>query len=789
MQSRRLMLWMGAVLVVVFSAAVKLVAPAPVAFAQQPQQVSAPDATTPLIKAETRLVLVDTIVTDKKGNYLSDLTQKDFKVWEDDKEQQIKSFSSEAGQGPGSADQKHYLVLFFDNSTMDMTDQARARDAAAKFIAANAGPNRLMAIADFTGVVHVAQNFTADADRLTKVVAQVKFSSVNPNATVQVASLGMPTLGNAEADFGARSVLLALRSMAKNLANVPGRKSLVFLTSGFPTTPEIQSELTAVVDSCNKANVAVYPIDVRGLTAGGPALGPGPGARLRRPAHARASRVARASLTYTDASAQRDRGAHLVLVQHGGGGRPAGGGGVGGGGGGGVGGGGGGRPGGAGGGTGGGGGKPGGGGTGNPGGGGSRGGTGGGRPTSGGNPGLVRTPYFNNPYNQPRLIIPQFPPSASTNQQILYQLADGTGGFVILNSNDLLAGMEKIAREQTQYYILAYTPSVSAEGSCHALKVKVDRGGTVVRSRSGYCNLRPLDLLAGKPIEKDLETRANTAQAGNVAASMALPYFYTSPNTARVNLAMEIPSSSIKFEKEKGKQHAEINVLGIAYKPDGSVGARFSDTANLDLDGKKEVQEFQKAPFHYENQFDVASGQYTLKVVFRSSGESFGKLEAPLAVDPYDGKQFSLSGVALSRDVRRVTDMATGLDDVLLADRTPLVVQGMQIVPTGGTHFNKTDNAVIYVEIYEPLMASSNANPVKVGLAYIVVDRKSGEKRVDDSGLINLESSAKAGNPVIPLGLRIPVEKLPPGSYRAEIKAMDSAGHTTKQRSADFDVE
>src|SRR5882762_11954878 len=228
MKFRRL-LWIAAFALIVLFAAWKLSVHAPVAFAQQQpaQPVSAPDPT-PLIKAETRLVLVDTIVTDKKGNYLSDLTQKDFKVWEDDKEQQIKSFSSEAGQGPGSADQKHYLVLFFDNSTMDMTDQARARDAAAKFIAANAGPNRLMAIADFTGVVHIAQNFTADADRLTKVVAQVKVSSVNPNATVQVASLGMPTLGNAEADFGARSVLLALRSMAKNLANVPGRKSLVF---------------------------------------------------------------------------------------------------------------------------------------------------------------------------------------------------------------------------------------------------------------------------------------------------------------------------------------------------------------------------------------------------------------------------------------------------------------------------------------------------------------------------------------------------------------------------------
>ena len=797
--SRRLMIWMGAALGVALWITVKMVIP--VASAQQAQPVSTSDTNTPLIKAETRLVLVDTIVTDKKGNYISDLVQKDFKVWEDDKEQPITSFSAEAGQGSGNNDQKHYLVLFFDNSTMDMNDQARARDAAAKFIAANAGPNRLMAIADFTGAVHIAQNFTDDAERLKKVVAQVKFSSVNPNAPVEIASLGMPSLSSAEADFGARSVLLALRSMAKNLSNIPGRKSLIFLTSGFPLTPEIQSELTAVVDSCNKSNVAVYPIDVRGLTSTLPM--PSAGAKLHHSAPAHRSHGASVSLRYASAHRRRYLGAHLVRVQRtggggggtggagGGGGRP-GGGGVGGGGGGTAGGGG--RPGGgstSGGTTGGG--RPGGGGTGGT-GGGTRGGggtTGGGRPTTGGNTGgFNRNPYFNNPYNQPRLIVPQFPPSASTNQQILYQLADGTGGFVILNSNDLLAGMERIAKEQTHYYILGYSPAVSAEGSCHALKVKVDRGGTVVRSRSGYCNVRPVDLLAGKPIEKDLETRANGSQAGNVAAVMALPYFYTSPNTARVNLAMEIPGNSVKFEKEKGKQHAEINVLGIAYKPDGSVGARFSDKVDLDLDGKKEVQEFQKTTFHYENQFDVASGQYNLKVAFTSSGESFGKLEAPLVVDPYDGKQFSLSGVALSHDVRRVTDMASGLDDVLLADRTPLVVQGMQVVPTGGTHFTKTDNAVIYVEIYEPLMTSDNAaNPLKVGIMYVVIDRKSGEKKVDDSGLINLEASAKPGNPVIPLGIRIPMDKLSPGSYRAEIKAMDSAGNTTKQRTAEFEVE
>jgi len=49
-----------------------------------------------VIHKETRLVLVDTVVTDKKGKYVRDLTQKDFKVFEDNKEQPVVSFSAES---------------------------------------------------------------------------------------------------------------------------------------------------------------------------------------------------------------------------------------------------------------------------------------------------------------------------------------------------------------------------------------------------------------------------------------------------------------------------------------------------------------------------------------------------------------------------------------------------------------------------------------------------------------------------------------------------------------------
>src|SRR5258708_13876731 len=47
-----------------------------------------------VIKKESKLVLVDSVVTDKKGNYIRDLTQNDFKVFEDNKEQAVSTFST-----------------------------------------------------------------------------------------------------------------------------------------------------------------------------------------------------------------------------------------------------------------------------------------------------------------------------------------------------------------------------------------------------------------------------------------------------------------------------------------------------------------------------------------------------------------------------------------------------------------------------------------------------------------------------------------------------------------------
>ncbi len=753
-----------------------------------------------VIKKESKLVLVDVVATDKKGNYLHDLTQNDFKVYEDNKEQTISSFSAGADTAIQANGQRRYLILFFDNSTMQTPDQIQARNAANKFIAANAGPDHLMAVVDFGGSLRIVQNFTANADLLRAAVAGVKTSAVNPNANiagdsqpVTIASTGISSLNNAEADFGARSMLLAVRSLAKNLRGTPGRKMVVLFSGGFALTPENESELTATIDACNKSNMAIYALDARGLVTGGPAAS----SRLRLQDDSNAA----ANHRTTAAAAASTNGPHLVLVSYPDPQRPGGGGagGTGGAGGGGRGGAGGtGGAGGAGGGRGGtggtggtgAGGKGGAGGTGAGGktGGGTSGGTTGGKPAGGGGTtGRVNNPgayNYNSPYNQPRTIVPPFPQSAATNQQILAALAEGTGGFTIFNTNDLLGGLERIGREQNEFYILGYVPKESAEGTCHTLKVKLNRGGTNVRSRSGYCNVKASNTLEGKPVEKQLESRATGSQGGSIKGGMQAPYFYTAANVARVNLAMEIPADTVQFNKDKGKYHANLNVLGIAYRTDGTVGARFSDTVNLDLE-KDDWKEFTKTPYRYENQFDATPGTYKLTVVLSAGGDAFGKFEAPLQIDSYDGKQFSLGSVVLTDSAQRLGDIPTSLDSALLEDRTPLVVQGMQITPSGSNRFKRDENVVLYSEIYAPLLTSEN--PPRVGLGYRIFDRAT-NKEVFFTGVISADAYIQKGNPIVPVGLKVSVKDLAPGGYRLTLQAADAAGNKAPNRNVDFDV-
>jgi len=205
----------------------------------------------------------------------------------------------------------------------------------------------------------------------------------------------------------------------------------------------------------------------------------------------------------------------------------------------------------------------------------------------------------------------------------------------------------------------------------------------------------------------------------------------------------------------------------------------------LDMD-KKDVKEFSKGPFKYQNTFNIAPGEYTLKLVLSSGGDKFAKYEKPLSIAPFDGKQLGISGPALSDDIRPVNDLVASLDSQLLEDQTPLVFQGNEVFPQPGNRFQRGDKVSFYVEVFEPKMQTAFAP--RVGVLFNIVDSKTNQP-VFTSNTILVDSMGRAGDPLIPVVQAIPLDKLQAGSYRLEVRARNSDGGVTPVRAADFDVQ
>ncbi len=627
----------------------------------------------PILRSETRIVLLDAVAMDKNGKFAAGLTKKDFRIWEDGKEQKISGFSLESsGVSPERAN-KHYIAMFFDTSA-SQTSQLVVRHEDVRFIDGFASPDRMMAVINYSSNsgAHIAQNFTNDKEQLKKAFALVAGSSGSAPTDAGGAFRGRGA-GAAMVDpSGSRNMLVALRGVVNSLANIRGRKALVFFTGGMTVTSEAFPELQATIDACNKANVALYTV---GAGAGSAESG---------------------DSAVTNHPVPNRRASEMNFEQ----------------------------------------------------------------------------------LNQ--------------GQNLSRSLAEGTGGLDFLTSNDVAASLGAIAQEQDEYYLIGYAPTVySAEGSCHELKVKVDRGDLEVRARKSYCTSKPVDLLSGKPAGKELEERAASSASGNATAKMQLPWFYTAPNAARVDLALDIAPSALKFQKEKGKLHGEFDLAGVAYKADGTVATRVSDTVKLDFNTQQEADAFLKAPFHYENQFDIAPGQYTFRMAF-SSGSSdaqgFGRVEMPLKVEPWNGQALSVSAVALSHGAHPAADLASGLDVSLLEGIRPLIARGTEVVPTGTARFQRNEQGFFYMEIYEPLLTAAKPDaplpPVRIRVRFL--NRATGEVK-SDTGAQPAAIFERAGNPIVPILSHLPIASLPAGGYKMEVSVMRETGDPVV-RTADFDV-
>jgi len=259
------------------------------------------------ISVSTRLVEVGVIARDKNGP-VADLTINDFVVLDRGKPQKISVFSVESSESAaqprqplpqntfsdvpqyGASTPRSITIVLLDNlntlygsaptifedTPYWMEDHALA-NAKAHLLEylRNLGQQDRVALYGLSDSLHVLCDFTSDRSRLLSIVenydprSRTSREIVEPGATrlpQQVDGLIVPPFdaasmehaGNANA-VRAEATLAALKAIADHVANIPGRKNLVWLSANLPFSAETMAAILS------PAQIVAYPVDGRGL--------------------------------------------------------------------------------------------------------------------------------------------------------------------------------------------------------------------------------------------------------------------------------------------------------------------------------------------------------------------------------------------------------------------------------------------------------------------------------------------------------------------------------------------
>jgi len=192
------------------------------------------------------------------------------------------------------------------------------------------------------------------------------------------------------------------------------------------------------------------------------------------------------------------------------------------------------------------------------------------------------------------------------------------------------ADLSQISVDPYYFYRLAYAPPKAQEGSCHSVKVVVNRPDSFVFARNQYCNVKnaPEDPLLGTAFGKRLETFAGSPEEGKLNAWLQTGFFYANEDRVRIEVALDFSWNSLKRKWSQGSLNAMVGVVGlVSRQKDSALIARFSDFGCCSRDTPHFVatsgghadafpqEEVLMIPTRYEVQTYLPSGDDDLRMV------------------------------------------------------------------------------------------------------------------------------------------------------------------------------
>src|SRR5262245_12855804 len=361
------------------------------------------------------------------------------------------------------------------------------------------------------------------------------------------------------------------------------------------------------------------------------------------------------------------------------------------------------------------------------------------------------------------------------SQASLRQLSDESGGFAAVNRNDFSSAFERIVRDNSSYYVLAYyPPSDKRDGKFHRIEVRVvDRPGLIVRSRRGYNAPRgkpaPVNTKTGG-MPQDLFDAINSPLqvSGLTMRAFAAPFKGAQPNSS-VLVGLELRGRDLSLAT-----NSKVDISYMAVDTKAKIfGARTdSITMNLRPDTKTRVEQ---SGFRVLNRMELPPGRYQLRLAARDVNKAtIGSVIYDLEVPDFYKDKIGMSGLAIT-SLGGAAMMTARPDDVMK--------QVLPAPPVAARAFAQNDELAVFTEVYDN---SGNA-PHKVDITTSVLTDEGrvmykNEESRDSSEL----QGAKGGYGYTS---RVPLSELAPGSYVLNVEARSRLGDSpTATRQVQFTI-
>jgi VWFA-related protein len=245
-------------------------------------------------------------------------------------------------------------------------------------------------------------------------------------------------------------------------------------------------------------------------------------------------------------------------------------------------------------------------------------------------------------------------------QEGLAYLAEQTGGFAVLNNNDLARGLGRITNDVRSYYVIGYVPRDGTfarpgqKPQSHKISIDVKRPGLRVKTRKAFVGVSdPPDAAAPETPAQQLVHAATSPFAATAVALHAttLPG-YSRAQGMFVRTLLHIDASALTFvDGEGGKHAAAADVLGMVFDQEGNEVAHLSTGFAVALTTDAAAGALREG-LAYTLRIPIRrSGAYQVRFAVRDqSSGAIGSAGEFVQVADIPGGAFALSGISLRPD-------------------------------------------------------------------------------------------------------------------------------------------